>query len=106
MKKHDAALERVLAWAREARSVRNRFDFDLPPDLRASTLCLWKSGAENNREDCLLRFLKWAVAGSVAVMVISILLNFHVFQAAETATMDGSPQKVFQAQTSVTFYVP
>lgn len=104
MKKHDAALERVLAWAREARGAESRFD--LPPDLRASTLCLWKSGAANSREDCLLRFLKWAVAGSVAVMVISILLNFHVFQSSETATMDGSPQKVFQAQTSVTFYVP
>lgn len=104
MKKHDAALERVLAWAGEARSTRTHFD--LPPDLRASTLRLWKRGAEDNREDCLLRFLKWAVAGSVAVMVISILLNFHAFQSAETATMDGSPQKVFQAQTSVTFYVP
>ena len=104
MKKHDDALERVLAWAGEARGVRSRFH--LPPDLRASTIRLWKRGAANSREDCLLRFLKWAVAGSVAVMVISILLNFHVFQAAETATMDGSPQKVFQAQTSVTFYVP
>lgn len=104
MKKHNAALERVLAWAGEARSVRNHFD--LPPDLRASTLQLWKRGVENNREDSLLRFLKWAVAGSVAVMVISILFNFHAFQASETATMDGSPQKVFQAQTSVTFYVP
>ena len=104
MKKHDAALERVLAWAGEARGVRSRFD--LPPDLRASTIRLWKRSAEDNREDSLLRFLKWAVAGSVAVMVISILLNFPAFQAAETATMDGSPQKVFQAQTSVTFYVP
>lgn len=104
MKKHDDALERVLAWAREARGVQ--IHFDLSPDLRASTLRLWKRGAANNGEDSLLRFLKWAVAGSVAVMVISILLNFHVFQAVETATMDGSPQKVFQAQTSVTFYVP
>ncbi len=104
MKKYDDALERVLAWAGEARGVRTHFD--LPPDLRASTLRLWKRGAEDNREDSLLRFLKWAVAGSVAVMVISILFNFHVFQAAEAATMDGSPQKVFQAQTSVTFYVP
>lgn len=104
MRKHDAALERVLAWAGEARGVRSRFD--LPPDLRASTLRLWKRGAKNSREDCLLRFLKWAVAGSVAVMVISILFNFHAFQSAETAAMDGSPQKVFQAQTSVTFYVP
>lgn len=104
MKKYDDALERVLAWAGEARGVRTHFD--LPPDLRASTLRLWKSGAEDNREDSLLQFLKWAVAGSVAVMVISILLNLHVFQSAETATMDGSPQKVFQAQTSVTFYVP
>lgn len=104
MKKHDAALERVLAWAGEARGAQSRFD--LPPDLRASTLRLWKRGAANNGEDSLLRFLKWAVAGSVAVMVISILFNFHVFQAAETTAMDGSPQKVFQAQTSVTFYVP
>lgn len=104
MKKHDDALERVLVWAREARGVRSRFD--LPPDLRASMLRLWKRGAENSKEDSLLRFLKWAVAGSVAVMVISILLNFHAFQSVETATMDGSPQKVFQAQTSVTFYVP
>lgn len=104
MKKHDAALERVLAWAGEARSAQTHFD--LPPDLRANTIRLWKRSAENNGEDCLLRFLKWAVAGSVAVMVISILLNLHVFQSAETATMDGSPQKVFQAQTSVTFYVP
>ena len=104
MKKHDAALEKVLAWARETRGVR--IHFDLSPDLRASTIRLWKRNVENNREDSLLRFLKWAVAGSVAVMVISILLNFHAFQAAETATMDGSPQKVFQAQTSVTFYVP
>ena len=106
MKKHDDALERVLAWAREARGVRIHFDFDLPPDLRASTIRLWKRGAKNSGEDSLLRFLKWAVAGSVAVMVISILLNFDAFQAAETATMDGSPQKVFQAQTSVTFYIP
>ena len=104
MKKHDAALERVLAWAGEARSARTRFD--LPPDLQASTLRLWKNDAEDSREESLLRFLKWAVAGSVAVMVISILLNFPAFQSAETATMDGSPQKVFQAQTSVNFYVP
>ena len=105
MKKHDAALKRILLWAGEARSVRTRFD--LPSDLRASTLRLWKSVAENSREDCLLQFLKWAVAGAVAVMAISILLNLHVLQSAETVTMeDGSPQKVFQAQTSVTFYVP
>ncbi len=104
MKKHDAALERVAGWAREARNAR--ICRDLPSELRRRTLDLWRRSAPNSRNDSLLQFLKWAVAGAVAVMALSILFNAGVLQPVETTPMIGAPQEVFQARTSVTFYVP
>ncbi len=104
MKNEDQSLERVIGWARE---VQSQQEFSpSTPELQRGLAAFRQVRGEAG--DGLLPFLKWAVACSIVVMVLSIGLNHDALtpEFASEEFTDAVPAGYFQAQVSTMIYQP
>ncbi len=103
MKEQEKALEKLMSWAREAQDSKT---FDLSSTVRARVLAVWRQDRRKEWNDGILRFLKWAVAYSVVIMTLSILVSTNLKREDEGASHDSSPHVVFHSRMSHEIYGP
>ncbi len=103
MKNQNQGLNRLFSWAREAQVNE---EFELSPVIRGRVLSVWRQDLSRDLNDGVLAFLKWAVAGSVGIMAISILLNHDYLGPTPSLEADGSPQTVLHSFPAAELYVP
>ena len=107
MKDRNQSLERLVGWAREARALELSGKFELGAQRHKEALTAWRlTDRSVEWNDAVRSLLRWAVAYSTIIMLVSVYYNYSILDAFGAAEIEDSPQKVFQSRVSAKLYVP